>query len=416
MTTQRTHKVRIYPNDRQETYLMRCCGVARFAYNWGLARWREMYEACKSDPDNSQRPNQYVLRKELNAIKREEFPWMLEVTKYAPQQAIINLGKAFDNFFNGRGKYPTFKHKGEHDSFYVGSDQLKVDGNRVWIPGLYGFMGGRRKLGWVRMAEPLRYGKAKILCAVVSRTADKWFIAITCEMPVQPPVSLGDGRVVGIDVGVGEYVTSDGEFISVPKPLRNAQRKLKRAQQSLSRKQKGSKNRAKQRVKVARIHQRVADVRSDWLHKLTHDLTTNHDVIVIEDLNVNGMERNHHLAMSVTDAAFGEFRRQVEYKSITNGCEVIKADRFYPSSKTCSCCGSVKAKLSLGERRYVCDVCGFSSHRDLNAAINLRNLAASSAVTACGEFFASAGGICRAASSLDEAGRKRHADLMVKYE
>lgn len=410
--TQRTHKVRIYPNNRQQTYLMRCCGVARFAYNWGLSKWQEMYAAHKENPDLPS-PNQYVIRKELNAIKRDEFPWMLEVTKYAPQQAIINLGHAFDRFFKGQSRYPKFKRKGEYDSFYVGSDRLKLDGDKVWIPGLMRFMGKRKRLGWIRMAEPLRFSGAKVLCAVVSRTADQWYIAITCDVPDIKAPRAQEG-VVGIDLGVNEYVTSDGEFNDVPRALRRAQRKLRREQQSLSRKKKGSKNYAKQRDKVTKLHKRVTDARQDWLHKLSCEITDRYETIVLEDLNVRGMMRNHSLAMSVADASFGEFRRQVEYKARQKGREVVFADRWYPSSKTCSCCGSVKAKLSLGERTYVCDVCGFTCHRDLNAAINLRNLAVSSTVTACGEFSASVGGSRRPSSGLCEAGRKRQSRQPAK--
>ena len=128
---QRTHKIRMMPNNKQSTYLARCCGVARFAYNWGLARWKEQYDAHMADPDNTSQPNQYDLRKQLNLVKHEQFPWMMEVSKYAPQQALINLGRAFGHFFRKNGRYPQFKKKGEHDSFYIGSDQIAVDGDRV---------------------------------------------------------------------------------------------------------------------------------------------------------------------------------------------------------------------------------------------------------------------------------------------
>lgn len=386
---QRTHNTRLYPNNRQSTYFARCCGVARFAYNWGLARWKEQYKAHQADPDNSPQPNQYALRRELNAVKREKFPWMLEVSKYAPQQALINLGTAYTNYFNKRADEPTKKHKGKHDSFYIGSDKIAVDGDMVKIPGLGRFMGRRQKLGWVRMAEPLRYGNVKIICATVSRVADDWRISITCEVPDEKPIEIADRKdAVGIDPGTGEYVTSDGEFFQVPRAYRKSMRRLRRAQQSLARKKKGSRNRWKQKRRIARIHQRIANVRGDWLHKLTTDITRRYKTIVLEDLNVKGMEKNHHLALSITDAAFGEFRRQVEYKSKINGCNLVFADRWYPSSKTCSNCGKVKAKLSLSERVFKCDGCGFVCHRDLNAAINLRNLAPSSGVSACGEFSA----------------------------
>ena len=387
---QQSHKIRLYPNNRQSTYLARCCGVARFAYNWGLAKWNEQYKAHKLSPDEVASPNQYDLRKNLNAVKREQFPWMLEVTKYAPQQALINLGRAFGKFFDKSGKHPQFKRKGEHDSFYIGSDQIAVENDTVKIPGLGRFMGGRRELGYVRMAEKLRFDGAKILCAVVSRTSDQWFISITSESDNCKVESSERDGVVGIDVGVGEYVTSDGEFFKVPRAYRSSMRRLRRAQQSFARKVKGSRNRARQRNRISRIHQRIANIRGDWLHKLSDSLTKRYGTIVLEDLNVKGMSRNHHLAVSVLDAGFGEFRRMIEYKSVRNGCGLVFADRWYPSSKTCSHCGSVKAKLSLGERVYKCDECGFTCHRDLNAAINLKNLAASSAVSACGEFSASA--------------------------
>lgn len=386
---QRTHRIRLYPNNRQSTYFARCCGVARFAYNWGLARWNEMYAAHKANPDENPQPTRFVLNKELNSIKREKFPWMMEVTKYAPQVAIINLGRAYENYFNKRADEPTKKRKGVHDSFYIGSDMIAVVGDRVKIPGLGRFMDGRQKLGWVKMAERLRYANAKIICATVSRTADDWFISITCEVPEEKPIEIADRKdAVGIDVGVGEYVMSDGEFHQVPRAYRQAMRRLRRAQQSLSRKKKGSRNRWKQKRRIARIHQRIADVRGDWLHKLSNEITKNYKTVVLEDLNVRGMERNHHLALSVTDAAFGEFRRQVEYKAKQNGCNLVFADRWYPSSKTCSHCGAVKANLPLSERVFRCDECHFVCHRDLNAAINLKNLAASSAVSACGEFSA----------------------------
>lgn len=413
---QQAHKIRLYPNNRQSTYLARCSGVARFAYNWGLAKWNEQYEAHKASPDSVASPNQYELRKELNAVKRERFPWMLEVTKYAPQQALINLGRAFGKFFAKSGKHPQFKRKGEHESFYIGSDQVAVENDMVKIPGLGRFMGGRRGLGYVRMAEKLRFENAKILCAVVSRTADQWFISFTCDVEDRKVERAERDGVVGIDVGVGEYVTSDGEFCQVPRAYRSSMRRLRRAQQSFARKVKGSRNRARQRSRISRIHQRIANIRGDWLHKLSDSLTKRYGTIVIEDLNVKGMSRNHHLAVSVLDAGFGEFRRMIEYKSKRNGCGLVFADRWYPSSKTCSRCGSVKAKLSLGERIYKCDACGFTCHRDLNAAINLKNLAASSAVSACGEFSASDDGQSSAVKQPLRSRKKSSCLAKVRYE
>lgn len=414
----RTHKVRLYPNKKQETYLKQCCGTARFAYNWGLNRWQEMYEAYKEDPDNNPLPNWYKVNKELNAAKHTEFPWMLNVTKHASHHALVDLGAAFDGFFKGYNNYPKFRRKNDHDSFYVGyscNDTFKAKGNRIWMPCMSRFFGRKRKLGWIRMAEPLRYHNAKVLHSVVSRTGDQWFIAITCELPDPEKPTLPDNpNVVGIDLGLSEYVTSDGRFIKVPKPLRKSQRKMRKAQQSLSRKKKDSKNRAKQKAKVAKIYQRVVNKRKDWLHKLSNEMTSTHDIVVLEDLDVRKMQKNRRLVRSLEDASFAEFRRQVEYKSEVNNCKAVIANRWYPSSKTCSNCGSVKTKLSLYQRTYVCDECGFTCHRDLNAAINLRNLAVSSTVTACGEFSASAHDPCHCASSLDEAGREQCAECKLR--
>lgn len=166
---QRAHKIRLDPNNVQATALSRAAGVARFAYNWALAQWQEQYQAHKDDPSKP-RPSQYALRKQLNSIKRSEFPWMLESTKCAPQEAIIALGGAFDNFFAGRARHPTFKKRGRHDSFKLSSGNFRIDGARIHIP----------KVGWVRMREPLRYVDAKQVSVTVSRQADRWFASVQC--------------------------------------------------------------------------------------------------------------------------------------------------------------------------------------------------------------------------------------------
>jgi putative transposase len=238
------------------------------------------------------------------------------------------------------------------------------------------------------MREALRWPDAKLVSVTVSRTADRWFASILCEVSGtgRTASSKAAKETLGIDVGVREYVCSDGKSYELPRAYRASEKRLRRAQQSLSRKQKGSKNRAKQRQKVAKIHARTASIRADWLHKLSSEVVANNAVIVIEDLNVKGMKKNRHLAKSLTDAAFGEFRRQIEYKSEEVGHAVVLADRFYPSSKLCSKCGAKTKHLPLSVRNWKCHVCGSEHDRDLNAAINLMRYAASSAVSACGEF------------------------------
>ena len=362
------HKIQLDPNNFQRTYFAKACGVARFAYNWALAEWDRLYKL-------GEKVSEGELRKRLNAIKRESFPWMLEVTKCAPQLSIMNLGTAFKNFFAGRAKYPIFKKKGQHDSFEISNDQFKVKGSTIRIPGL----------GWVRMTEELRF-VGKIIAATVSRTADRWFVSIQVEMPERAPIHQGKNQAVGVDLGVKNLATlSDGEYVEGPKPHTVLLKRLRRLNRSLSRKKKGSRNFTKATKRLARLHARISNIRKDALHKLTTDLTQNYSHIGIENLNVSGMTKNHRLARSINDMGFFEFRRQLEYKSTITGSVIVVADSFYPSSKTCSACGHKIDELPLSVRLWTCPECQTEHDRDVNAAINLKNMAVSSTVTACGE-------------------------------
>ena len=368
------HKIALDPNNVQATYFAKAAGTARFAYNWALAEWQRQYEAWKQD-NSLPKPSQAALRRQLNAIKREQFPWMLEVTKNAPQMAIIQLGEAFKNFFAGRAKYPKFRKKGVHDRFTLTNDQFSIDGCRIRIP----------NLGWVRMRESLRFN-GKIMSATISRVADRWFVSITVDTE-DPPKSRAENQgTVGVDLGVAALATlSTGETITGPKPHKALLDRLRRLSRSLSRKQKGSSNRRKARAKLARLHARIANIRSDALHKLTTEITRRFHTIGIEDLNVRGMAKNRRLARSIADMGFFEFRRQLEYKATMRGGVVVVADRWFASSKTCSACGSVQEAMPLSVRQWICPDCGTRHDRDLNAAINLKNMAVSSTVTACGE-------------------------------
>ncbi len=368
------HRIALDPNDRQATHLARAAGTARFAWNWALAEWQRQYAAWKAD--NCQpRPSEAALRRQLNAIKREQFPWMLKVTKCAPQMAIIQLGQAFENFFDGRARYPKFRRKGVDDRFTITNDQVNVRGLRIRIP----------KLGWVRMREPLRFS-GKVMSATVSRTADRWFVSITVDTDDPPRRPAENQGVVGVDVGVTALATlSTGETIAGPKPHTALLRRLRRLSRSLSRKQKGSRNRVRARRKLARLHARIANIRQDALHKLTSELPRRFHTIVIEDLNVRGMLANRRLARSIADMGWGEFRRQLEYKAARRGGLVVAADRFFASSRTCSACGHKLEVLPMAVRRWLCPACGASHDRDVNAARNLARYAVSSTVSACGE-------------------------------
>ncbi len=367
------HRIALDPNRKQATYFARAAGTARFAYNWALAEWDRQYAAHREDP-SLPAPSETALRRQLNAIKRNEFPWMLDVTKNAPQMAIVQLGQAFRNFFAGRAKHPTFRRKGVHDRFTLTNDQFRVAGRRIRIP----------HLGWVRMREDLRFS-GKIMSATISRTADRWFVSITVDTADLPQRPAEHDGVVGVDLGVLTLATlSTGERIAGRKALKRDLRRLRRLSQSLSRKQKGSRNRAKARTKLARLHARIANIRQDSLHQLTSDVTRRFDIIGIEDLNVRGMVRNRHLALSIADMGFGEFRRQLKYKAARRGAAVVTAHPFFPSSKLCSACGAVQEEMPLSVRSWTCPACHTTHDRDLNAATNLARYAVSSTVSACG--------------------------------
>jgi putative transposase len=293
--------------------------------------------------------------------------------------AIIQLGQAFQNFFAGRAKFPKFRKKGVHDRFSLSNDQFSVESSRIRIP----------HLGWVRIREALRF-TGKIMSATVSRVADKWFVSITVETVESPepstPTKTENQGAVGVDLGVLALATlSTGQSIAGPKAHKALLPRLQRLSRSLSRKVKGSENRQKTKTKLARLHARIGNIRKDALHQLTTHLTRRFHTIGIEDLNVRGMVKNRHLSRAVSDMGFFEFRQQLQYKAMQRGGVVVVADRWYPSSKTCSHCGYKLAQLPLSVREWRCPSCDTPHDRDVNAAVNLRNMAVSSTVSVCGE-------------------------------
>jgi len=367
------HRIRLDPNNLQATYLARAAGTARFAYNWALAEWQRQYAAYKSNPALP-KPNEAALRRQLNAIKRQKFPWMLEVTKNAPQLAIIQLGRAFQNFFEKRARYPQFRRKGRDDRFALTNDQFRVENKRIWLP----------KLGWVRMREALRF-TGKIVSASISRMADHWYASITVDIQKVPPPHAENGGAVGIDLGVTHLATlSTGETVAGPKALRTLLDRLRRLSRNLSRKVKGSRNRSKAKTKLARLHARIANVRANSLHQLSTAITRRFHTIGIEDLHVKGMLANRCMSRAIADMGFAELRRQLVYKAQQRGSQLVIVNRWYASSKTCSGCGHQLDVLDLGTRQWSCPACGALHDRDINAAINLKNMAVSSTASACG--------------------------------
>jgi putative transposase len=360
----RAHKIRLNPTPEQAAYFRKAAGTARFVYNWGLAE-------IKSALDEGRTPDSVLaLKLRFNALKGDQYPWVYEVTKCVVEGALRHLGQTLTNFAQSkrgerkgkRVRFPRFKskHKGR-GSFVLNNDKFRLEGHTLVVP----------KLGRVNMAEALRIA-GKILGAVVSEQAGWWWVSVQVDLP--DAASVPAGHTIGVDVGVKDRaVDSDGERYENQAPLRAALRRIKRLQRAASRRQKGSANRRKAVRRLARAHDRVACKRADQTHKLTTALVHKAGVIGIESLHVSGLLANHHLALSVSDAALSEIHRQLRYKAATAGVQVVAVDRFYPSSKIHHACGYRHQDLTPAERTWVCPQCGQVVNRDVNAAKNLRD-------------------------------------------
>lgn len=374
-------KVALDPTPTQERLMLSHAGAARFAYNAGLAHVKAALEAGeKPEWSYFSLINWWNANKDTLAVDADGVPWWRENSKEAANSGLRWLADGLSNWAKSRkGKrkgrrvgFPKFKAKDrETPRFAYAISGLRTgaliegDPKALWLP----------RIGRVHCFENVaaRVDGAKVLSIAISRRAGRWYAALTVERDDQAVKKIPKGGAVGVDLGIKALATlSDGTVIPNPHTLVTDEQRLKRAQKALSRKAKGSKRRAKARERVARIHNRIANRRSDTLHKLTTMLAQTYSDISIEDLNVAGMVKNHHLAKAVSDASFFELRRMLEYKTAKTGAKLHVIDRWYPSSKTCSNCGSVKAKLSLNERTYKCEHCGLTIDRDLNAAINIQ--------------------------------------------
>lgn len=373
-------KVALDPTPAQERLMLSHAGAARFAYNAGLAHVKAALDAGEK-PEWSLFSLQHwwVLNRDTLAVDSDGAIWWHENSSMSYRSGLKALADALSNWSKSRkGKrkgprvgFPKFKSKGRETPRFSYSISglrtgalIKGDAKALWLP----------RIGRVHCFENVaaRVGGARVLNMTISRRGGRWYASLTVERDDQMVKQTPKGGAVGIDLGVKALATlSDGTVVPNPHHLQADERRLKRAQQALSRKKIGSKRRAKAKDSVARIHARVANRRTDTLHKLTTRLTQTYSDISIEDLNVAGMMKNRHLAKAVQDASFYELRHQLEYKTAKTGAKLHVIDRWYPSSKTCSNCGSVKAKLSLDERVYRCENCGLVMDRDLNAAINI---------------------------------------------
>ncbi len=378
-TLRRVYRFRLEPTPTQEEGFRRYAGARRFVWNWALAQRQAYYKATGKGL------SRVALSAAFTALKKEsDTAWLSEVDSQLPQQAIIDLYKAFEAFFEKRARYPRFKSKKWDTARFRIPQRVTLTDGYLSVPKI-----GRVK---VRQSQAVE-GVTK--SATFKRDAcGHWFVSLVAEMEM-PTVALPapvEERVVGVDLGLKDaVVTSDGDRVAAPRFYRAAQRQLRRAQRSQSRKQKGSKNRAKARQRVARVHQKIASRRNDFCHKLTTALVKNRDAVCIEDLNVKGLAKTK-LAKSILDARMGTIRRQLVYKGVWYRTHIIAVDRFYPSSKLCHECGYKHDGLTLADRVWACPSCGCVLDRDLNAACNikregLRILAAGHADSqnACGE-------------------------------
>ncbi|MBS0016035.1 MAG: transposase [Arthrospira sp. SH-MAG29] len=350
--TYKAFRTKLKLNDRQATLMAKHAGYARFVFNWGLGLWMSAYEDGLKPTINS-------IKKVFTNHVKPQYPWMSDLSSKVYQYAFINLGDAFKRFFKGLGGYPKFKKKGRHDSFTLDNSgkPFKLSGIRHKLP----------FVGWVSTFEALPESWVKKV--TITRQARDWYISFFVE--IDPEITPKCRERIGVDLGINTLATaSDRTTFPNPRAYKAAKQKLARLQRHLSRKVKGSKNRAKCLLKVQKLHQRVANIRQDTIHKITTFLAKNHSQVVIEDLNVSGMLKNHCLAGSIADASFYEFRRQLDYKTERYGSKLIIADRFYPSSQLCSNC-NYRQKMPLNQRTFQCQNCGLVIDRDLNASINL---------------------------------------------
>lgn len=367
------HTIALDTTAAHEAHFRRACGTARFAYNWALAEWQRAHAA-------GERPNATKIKAAWNA-HRKSLPWTFEVSKCVSGQAVIDLGTAYTNFFRDckkpkkqrRFRYPKFKSKRSDNGFALWNDQFKIDGDRIRIP----------RLGWVRMHEALRFD-GKIIGARISRIGTRWHVSVQVDVGERLlPVAVGD--TVGVDLGITTLMQlsrplSDGRAkIDNPRARRSLMKRQIKLARRISRQErqrrktnaKTSRRQMVRRDRLRKLHYRIASIRKDATHKATTEIAKAFQIVVLEDLNVVGMAKNHRLAGSILDASFREVRRQLEYKTAMRGGRVVVADRFLPSSKTCSECGSIASSMPLSKREWTCPDCGAHHDRDENAARNL---------------------------------------------
>ena len=366
---EKAYRYRFYPTAEQEQLLRQTMGCVRLVYNKALAARTEAWYEKQERIDYVKTSSMLTGWK-----KQEDLDFLNDVSCVPLQQGLRHLQKAFGNFWAGRTKYPKFKKKHHGGSAEFTKSAFK------WKEG---------QLFLAKCSEPLPIvwsrelpdGCSPSTVTVKLSASGQWHVSLLVDTDIETLPKID--KAIGLDVGITSLIaTSDGDKITNPKPFKRLKKKLKKAQKSLSRKQKGSRNRQKARLKVARVHRQISDSRKDFLHKLTTQLVRENQTIVVEDLAIKNMVKNHKLASSISDASWGELIRQLDYKCRWYGRELIKIDRWFPSSKRCGNCGHIVDKMPLNIREWECPSCGANHDRDINASKNI--LAAGLAVSVCG--------------------------------
>lgn len=364
----RAYKYKIKPTMKQQHQLLQAFGCARFVYNWGLDK------KTKAWTNEHKSISYFELAKEITELKKaEKYKWLKEVSSDSLQQSLRCLDNAYTQFFKAKKGFPKFKSKkNSKDTVrYVMGIDFDFNNWKVKIP----------KCGWVKLCknEPFDLPTSKIGTLTVSRDkcGDYWCsIVVEDNKPLKSKAKILEETSIGIDLGIKDYaILSDGTKYSNPKYFERNRLKLKVLQHKFARTQKASNRHEVMRLKVARQYRKITNMRMDFLHKLTTDLVREYDTICLESLNADGMMKNHNLAMAVQSASWGEFVKQIKYKSNWFGKNVIFIGRFEPSSKTCSNCGYINRGLKLNNREWICPVCGKRHDRDINAAVNIKNFA-----------------------------------------
>jgi putative transposase len=362
----KAYEYRIYPNREQQEQIVKHIGCARWIYNYALGK------KMKAWTTNKKNLSRFDIQADLPKLKKaEETKWLKEVNSQSLQSSLEHLDSAYKHFFKTKKGFPKFKNKHKSKQSYSIPQHTDVDFEKALL------LVPKMKPISIRLHREFT-GKIKTI-TIKKTTTNKYFASILVETKdaVKESKAIKSRTTIGIDLGIKDFVMfSTGEKVENPKVLKQYENKLKKAQQKVARRTKGSKDREKAKFKVARVHEKIANTRKDFLHKLSHKLTHENQVnsIVIEDLNVKGMVKNHKLAKSISDCSWSEFVRQLAYKSEWYGKNLIKIGRFEPSSKLCSVCGTINQELTLADREWACKNCGTKHDRDINAAKNIKNI------------------------------------------